>query len=57
MLIISKAMDRIRTPFITLQDQPFVNNVKRIMGAYIPDTFHLEEHGGKSPKHRHFRIS
>jgi hypothetical protein len=32
--------------FITLQDWPFVNNVKRIMGAYIPDTLHLEEMEG-----------
>src|SRR5215212_9514213 len=34
------------TVFITLQDWPFVNNVKRIMGAYIPDTLHLEEMEG-----------
>src|SRR5215212_9137658 len=34
------------TLFITLQDWPFVNNVKRIMGAYIPDTLHLEEMEG-----------
>jgi hypothetical protein len=32
--------------FITFQDWPFVNNVKRIMGAYIPDTLHLEEMEG-----------
>jgi hypothetical protein len=34
------------THFITFQDWPFVNNVKRIMGAYIPDTLHLEEMEG-----------
>jgi hypothetical protein len=34
------------TPLTTVQDWPFVNNVKRIMGAYIPDTLHLEEMEG-----------
>ena len=34
------------TPFTTVQNWPFVNNVKRIMGAYIPDTLHLEEMEG-----------
>jgi hypothetical protein len=34
------------TAFTTVQDWPFENNVKRIMGAYIPDTLHLEEMEG-----------
>jgi hypothetical protein len=34
------------TAFTTVQDWPFVNNVKRIMGAYIPDTLRLEEMEG-----------
>ena len=34
------------TRFTPVQDWPFVNNVKRIMGAYIPDTLHLEEMEG-----------
>ena len=38
--------DMTSTPFTTVQDWPFVNNVKRIMGAYIPDTLHLEEMEG-----------
>src|SRR5215210_862882 len=35
--------DTTSTPYTTVQDRPFVNNVKRIMGAYIPDALHLEE--------------
>jgi hypothetical protein len=38
--------DTTSTPFTTVQDWPFENNVKRIMGAYIPDTLHLEEMEG-----------
>ena len=38
--------DMTSTPFTAVQEWPFVNNVKRIMGAYIPDTLHLEEMGG-----------
>jgi hypothetical protein len=38
--------DMTSTPFTTVQNWPFVNNVKRIMGAYIPDTLHLEEMEG-----------
>src|ERR687891_30324 len=35
--------DRTGTPFTTVQDLPFVNNEKKIIGAYIPDTLHLED--------------
>ena len=38
--------DTASTPFTAVQARPFVSNVKRIMGAYIPDTLHLEEMGG-----------
>src|ERR687895_1738892 len=38
--------DRINTPFTTVQELPFVNNQKKIMGAYIPDTLHLEDMDG-----------
>jgi hypothetical protein len=38
--------DRINTPFTAVQDLPFVNNQKKIMGAYIPDTLHLEDMDG-----------
>src|SRR5215213_2296595 len=38
--------DTTSTPYTTVQDRPFVNNVKRIMGAYIPDALHLEEMEG-----------
>ena len=38
--------DMTSTPFTTVQNWPFVNYVKRIMGAYIPDTLHLEEMEG-----------
>src|SRR5215213_613692 len=38
--------DTTSTAFTTVQDWPFENNVKRIMGAYIPDTLHLEEMEG-----------
>jgi hypothetical protein len=38
--------DMTRTAFTTIQDWPFENNVKRIMGAYIPDTLRLEEMEG-----------
>jgi hypothetical protein len=41
-----KSNDTTSTPFTTVQDWPFENNVKRIMGAYIPDTLHLEEMEG-----------
>ncbi len=34
------------TSFTTLQDRPSVTNVDRIMGAYIPDTLHLEKMEG-----------
>src|SRR5688500_4591587 len=38
--------DRINTPFTAVQDLPFVNNQEKIMGAYIPDTLHLEDMDG-----------
>src|ERR687897_3054870 len=38
--------DRINTHFTAVQDLPFVNNQKKIMGAYIPDTLHLEDMDG-----------
>src|ERR687897_3790937 len=38
--------DKTSTPFTTVQDLPFVNNQKKIMGAYIPDTLHLEDMDG-----------
>ena len=38
--------DTAATPSTTVQDRPFVNNVKRFVGAYIPDTPHLEEMEG-----------
>jgi hypothetical protein len=38
--------DVTRTSFTTLQDRPSVTNVDRIMGAYIPDTLHLEKMEG-----------
>src|ERR687892_906996 len=42
--------DRISTPFTTVQDLPFVNNEKKIMGAYIPDTLHLEDMDGSDQR-------
>jgi hypothetical protein len=41
-----KSNDTTSTAFTTVKDWPFENNVKRIMGAYIPDTLHLEEMEG-----------
>jgi hypothetical protein len=41
-----RSNDTTSTAFTTVQDWPFENNVKRIMGAYIPDTLHLEEMEG-----------
>lgn len=38
--------DRTSTPFRTVQDPPFVGNEKKIIGAYIPDTLHLEDMDG-----------
>ncbi|HKG70771.1 MAG TPA: hypothetical protein VKA87_02675 [Nitrososphaeraceae archaeon] len=35
--------DPTSTPYTPVQDRPFLNNVERIMGAYIPDALHLEE--------------
>ena len=35
--------DRTRTPFTTVQDTPFASNERKTMGAYIPDTLHLED--------------
>src|SRR5918994_656448 len=35
--------DKTSTPFTRVQELPFVNNEKKIMGAYIPDTLHLED--------------
>jgi hypothetical protein len=43
--------DRINTPFTAVQDLPFVNNQKKIMGAYIPDTLHLEDMDGNDQGH------
>jgi hypothetical protein len=37
---------RMSTSFATVQDLPFVNNEKKIIGAYIPDTLHLEDMNG-----------
>jgi hypothetical protein len=34
------------TPFTTVQDLPFIDNQTKIMGAYIPDTLHLEDMDG-----------
>ena len=42
--------DRISTPFTTVQDLPFVNNEKKIMGAYIPDILHLEDMDGSDQR-------
>jgi hypothetical protein len=38
--------DRTSTPFTKVQDLPFVDNEKKIMGAYIPDKLHLENMDG-----------
>jgi hypothetical protein len=38
--------DPTSTPYTPVQDRPFLNNVERIMGAYIPDALHLEEMEG-----------
>jgi hypothetical protein len=35
--------DGTSTPFTTIQDLQFVDNETKIMGAYIPDTLHLED--------------
>src|SRR5919106_1440097 len=37
--------DRPSTPFTTVQDLPLVDSEKKIIGAYIPDTLHLEDMG------------
>lgn len=41
---------RTTTPFRTVQDLPFVNNEKKIMGAYIPDTLHLKDMNGSDQR-------
>jgi hypothetical protein len=38
--------DPTSTPYTPVQERPFLNNVERIMGAYIPDALHLEEMEG-----------
>jgi hypothetical protein len=40
--------DKISTPFTRAQDLPFVNNQKKIIGAYIPDALHLEDMNGSN---------
>jgi hypothetical protein len=42
--------DRTSAPFTTVQDLPFVNNEKKIMGAYIPDALHLEDMDGSDQR-------
>jgi hypothetical protein len=42
--------DRPSTPFTTVQDLPFIDNEKKIMGAYIPDTLHLEDMDGSDQR-------
>ena len=38
------------TGFTTVQDLPFVDKQKKIMGAYIPDTLHLEDMDGSDQR-------
>lgn len=42
--------DRTRTPFTTVQDTPFASNERKTMGAYIPDTLHLEDMEGSDQR-------